>query len=81
MNDEYFLFSIDEDGDMRIKTIDTNELLSDLVEEGSGYEIKDFRDNIVGGNDPQYWKKRHLLIKGKIIVPKPVQKVTKFEIE
>ena len=79
-DESYFLFTIHEDGDIYIREVEIESLLADLTEEGSGFEAEDFQSEFEGG-DPNYWNKRQLLIKGKIVAPKPVQKVTEYKID
>jgi len=75
----YFLFHISEDGDLSIEKMNKDELLSRINE--NYYGDISFHYEIPEESDPNYWEKRALIIKGRIVFPKPVQLVEKYEIQ
>jgi len=75
----YFVISCNDDGEVSVEPFEKDGLLRYIEEEGYNGE-SDFIDMDRFTQDPQYWGGRLLIIKGEIVVPKPVTKVTTFEI-
>jgi hypothetical protein len=76
MEEQYFLFNVDEDGDVTFKVIDPKIFLEELKD--SELPCISSLKNL--GNDPMYWGGPfNLIIKGKIVVPKAVEKIIKYE--
>jgi len=77
MMDTYFVISVNEDGEVRIETLNKQNLLHDLNEgfyENPASEIEN--------TEIQEWREHScVIIKGKIVVPKPVQVVREYEVE
>lgn len=73
----YFIIYISEDGDLSIDKLD-KAILLERINEGYWGSIK-FNDSFPG-KDPNHWDKPALIIKGNIVVPKPVTLVEKYEI-
>jgi len=74
----YFLITVNEDGDIRISTMLKDKVMSAL--EDHGLIPDDLLTNLTSTIDPQYWGKSGLLIKGEIVVPKAITKVTEYEV-
>jgi hypothetical protein len=80
MKETYFLIHNSE-GDTTITEINKEEFLKD-IEDGSYGSDAVFLDEIPENNDTNYWgENTYLVIKGNIVTPKPVEVVTKFEIQ
>jgi len=82
MKDETYFVISNSDGDTTIGEYTKSELLKLL-------EAKDFGNvfpftrfpQFPENPDPNYWGDNILIIKGKVVSPKPVETVTKYEIE
>lgn len=74
-NEQYFMIS-NMDGDTFVSAMSKQDLEQMLEDEA----VKDFLDR-VPDSDTNYWEMRPLLIKGTIVVPRPVQIVTKYEVD
>lgn len=66
------------DGDTHVEELDSQTLKARLDEKYYG-EDTDFLRTIVS-SDTNYWGEKLMIIKGSIVVPKPVQTVTEYEI-
>lgn len=73
--DKYFMI-YNFDGDTMVKTYDKATLQQEIDNECNDY---DFLSKIPD-DDTNYWDEKVLIIKGQIVVPKPVQTVTKYEL-
>lgn len=80
----YIVISISEDGDVRVYQHKNAEpILHELEESGQhAYWLDHIPDP-----DPNYWGAKtdtrgthHLVIKGEIVTPHPVEKITKYEL-
>lgn len=78
--ENYYLISISEDGDIRVDVVKPDVLLAEINAEEDGIPADSFGDHIED-TDPNYWKHRHLLIKGRIVVPEPKERVVKYTLE
>ena len=72
----YFLIHCSEDGDISVDELTRDALLERIHEKYYG-DIEFFKD--FPEDDLVYWQKA-LIIKGNIVVPKPVQLVEKYVI-
>lgn len=81
----YIVVTASEDGDIRIKKYIQKELTEFINDEEEGnFDTDDFvTGKMVETNpDPMYWGGNSILIiKGKIVVPKPVKIVSAYEVE
>lgn len=77
MADTYFVIHNGE-GDTTVREYTREELLKEIEENAWGRDA-DFMDKIDDA-DTNYWGGSILIIKGKIVNPKPVEVVTKYEI-
>jgi len=78
----YFVIAVSEDGDASVRGLSESELLAKLTPDQDGEaeldgakampEIKDV--------DPMYWEDSFLIIRGEVIVPKPRQVVSTWEL-
>lgn len=73
---KFIVFHHNEDGETDCSLMTEKEILNIVKEIGS----EDFREELPGGNGWDYCGECYLVIKGEIIVPKPVEKVTKWEL-
>ena len=80
MNKDYFIVSLSEDGEARIENLTKDELdvqlEEDLGEDDNG--LGKYQPNII---DMEYDGGKAIIIKGQIVVPKPVEKTVKVEID
>lgn len=70
----YFLIGVSEDG----AYIEEIKDIAKFLEERAAYH--DFAPKLPDG-DLNYWNDKVVLIKGEIVTPRPVQVVTKYEVE
>jgi len=79
-NMSYFIIN-NSDGDTYVEKVDRNELLNRLNDrEYYGYNVN-FLDKIPN-DDTNYWRENDILIiKGKILVPKPKTVIKEFEFD
>ena len=76
----YFAITCSEDGDIRIHQYNHNDLTK-LINDENNFDTANFMENITIKN-PQYWEPNSILIiKGKIIIPKPVKVIEQYKIE
>ena len=81
----YIVITASEDGDIRISKFDKaalGKMIND-IEEGD-YNTDDFmtEKDLRTNPDPMYWgPNKILIVKGKIVVPKPVKIVSAYEVE
>ena len=82
MSNKYFVLKNSEDG-LNIELVTEGELLSRLtLEDGRNYYGTSGFFSALPDDSPPYWdEKKLLIIRGDIITPKPVQQVTKWDIE
>ena len=57
----------------------TKEVLLERIEEDYYGNGTQYQENALEG-DPNYWGESIMVIKGNIVVPKPVETVTKYEV-
>jgi len=74
---DYFLIR-NNDGDTHVENINIIDFLDDL--NNGYYDNVEFLDSI-DETDTNYWGRKQLIIKGKIVVPRPAETVVKYEIE
>lgn len=75
----YFELSCSDDGDIAIRQVDIQRYLAELAARDAPVEFVDGLDGYV---EPVYWGANMVtLIKGEIVVPKPVQVATKYEVD
>lgn len=88
--DSYIVIHCSEDGDISVDQYSKEDLLRRVLgsEESSpqGYYGTVNCFGHIPGSDPMMWRSRAggdgiLVIKGRIVQPKPVQRVTEYEIE
>ena len=73
----YFLIHCSEDGDVSVDKYEKDALLLAIKE--NYYGDIGFFDKMPDGG-VMYWGNRVLIIKGEIVIPKPVEVVKKYEI-
>ena len=73
----YFFIYCSEDGDVSVVKYDRDDLLKDIRNEY--YGPIDFHTDLIERN-PQYWNNKALIIKGEIVIPKPIEIVKDYEI-
>lgn len=76
--EKYFIIGMSEDGEP-FHYIMTKKRLQEFLEENPEQEFmteEDLKEN----RDLNYWNDAILIIKGEIVIPKPVEVVTKFEV-
>jgi len=78
-NEKYFLI-YNSDGDTYVKEIHIAEFLKEIEDGGYGDHPK-FLGGLPKESDTNYWEDSYLIIKGKVVSPKPVEIATKYEIE
>lgn len=76
MKETYFIIR-NSDGDTTVRTCSKEQLLRDINDGEYGDVLAELPDN----PDTNYWGEGVLIIKGKMIVPKPETVVTKYSIE
>lgn len=74
----YFTIS-NSDGDTYVYEATKESLLKELDE--GDLSIDEILTEIPESNDTNYWGGKTLIIKGEIVVPKPVTVVEKYELE
>lgn len=76
----YFVILTDEDGtSVEVKT--KEELLKELNRgDYSERNLMNEDDYLKCGIDPNYWGRSILIVKGEIVIPKPVERVKEYEI-
>lgn len=79
-DDFYVTVMCDEDGDVYVRGWIRAELLEGLDRGILGRNTK-FINDLRNNGDPQYWNGATLLIRGKVVVPRPVEVVKKWEVE
>ena len=78
--DMYFVIH-NSDGDTTIDRITKSQLEARLNDEDY-YADAEFLSEVPDELDTNYWPENaHIIIKGRVIVPKSVSKVTAFEVE
>ena len=81
----YVVITASEDGDIRVKKYTQEELTKFINDEEEGdFDTDDFVNGkmLESNSDPMYWGGNSILIiKGKIIIPKPVKIVSAYEVE
>lgn len=75
----YFVIR-NSDGDTRIRQMTAEELKKALKEENWGSDPDFIQPNSKYDSDTNYWGNALMIIKGEIIVPKPKQTVTEYEV-
>ena len=74
-----FVISSNEDGEVTVEQLGEEEFIERINDEEYYGEVN-FLDKI-SQIDPNYWGNKLLVIRGEIVIPKPVEKITKYEIE
>lgn len=74
-NEQYFMIR-NTDGDTLVNVMTKADVEQMLEDEA----VANFLDQIPDG-DTNYWRTRPLLIKGRIIVPRPVEVTTRYEVD
>ena len=80
---KYFVISCSEDGHAFVDVYDRDRLLTDLKlkDQTWGPDVSFIPAAGLDGNaDPAYWENNILIIKGEIVVPKPIDVVKEYEI-
>ena len=78
--EKYFKIYINEDGDIRINEyskVELLELINECVEDGDDIEYK----KTINDNDPMYWGRSCLIIKGEIIIPEVKEVIKEYDIQ
>ncbi len=78
MKEKYFIIGMSEDGDP-FHYIMSKEELEEFLEENSEQDFMDEED-LKNYSDSNYWNDSILIIKGEIIIPEPVEVVTKYKL-
>lgn len=77
----YYIISCSEDGDVRVEELESQDVEDYInAEPGDGVDPKRAMAFLEGG-DPMEWGGKYLIIKGVIVKPKAVERITKYEIE
>lgn len=76
MKEIYYIIS-NSDGDTTVRAVTKEELLRDL----NDGEYKNVFTEFPNNPDTNYWGEDVLIIKGKMVSPKPEHVVTKYNIE
>jgi hypothetical protein len=79
MKNEYFVITC-SNGDPVVESYTKEKLLNDLEEEAWGPDIE-VLDKLPLDHDMNYWGDSIVIIKGNVVTPDVVSKITKFEIE
>lgn len=84
--EQYFIIEINEDGEVSVyanTAEDMAKLININLEEDLDAEIdaNECNETIPEDADPNCWEKSILIIKGKVVAPRPVAKVLKYEID
>jgi hypothetical protein len=79
MDEKYFVISCSEDGETTVEVMDKETLLERIGEEYWG--SKEVLTEIPENTDTNYWGNGMLIIKGKMVTPKPEQIVTRYNID
>ena len=76
MNETYFIIR-NSDGDTTVRAVSKEQLLRDINDGEFGNVLSELPEN----SDTNYWGEDVLIIKGKMIVPKAEQVITKYSID
>ena len=87
--EKYYIVEINEDGDISVYENSAEDMQVLINNEDEDYygegipeiDANDCNKTIPDDADPACWTKKILIIKGHIVVPKAVTKITAFEIE
>jgi len=82
MGSEVFFVITVSDGDVYIRGLLEKELLDELTPNKDGYAVLDGTKaaHEIPNTDPMYWHDKFIIIKGEIVVPKPKQVVSRYEL-
>jgi len=75
---QYFVIH-NGDGDTTVNSFTKEELEKRLAEKHWGDDIQ-FLDDMPIQSDTNYWETKFLIIKGDIVVPKPIEVVKLYEV-
>ena len=75
----YFVIR-NSDGDTYVDTMNKEELLKRINDDYYGVGLKIF-DKLPKSSDTNYWDDGILIIKGCLVSPKPITKITEYTIE
>ena len=78
--DKYYIIS-NSDGDTTVNEIAKEDLLKRLDPDENYYGNRDILKEMPQETDTNYWGDSMLIIKGTIVSPRPVTKITEFEID
>jgi hypothetical protein len=78
MEDKYFMI-YNYDGDTKVREYTKKQLEQELEKEEFYNSNKNFLTKI-SDPDTNYWGENPIIIKGQIVVPKIIEKVTKYEL-
>ena len=78
MADAYFVIH-NSDGETKVDTLTREELTKRLNEEYYG-DAPQFLEELDKRSDTNYWLGAYLIIKGEIIIPKPVKVIEEYEL-
>jgi hypothetical protein len=76
----YFVIHNSEDGEASVHQMGAEELQNKLKADYWGTGKRFLSSDDTFSCDPNYWGGKLLIIKGEIIVPKPKQTVTEYEV-
>ena len=78
--DKYYFIYFGEDG-VTVKERTKNEIQKEINEDPEGYHFIDNEEINSGSIDSEYTSHKHLIIKGKVVVPKATEIVISYEVE
>ena len=82
---KYFIVGVNEDGDPFVySALNQKALLEAFLppEDGGWLDPRmASTEKVVGGSDPNYWEGMYLIIKGHVVQPGPILRVTQWEID
>lgn len=76
----YFLIR-NGDGDTTVHICETPEMVLEYVNPDGGLPCIGYHELVGMNKDTNYWAGRYLIIKGEVVTPKPLEKVTTWELE
>lgn len=81
-HEEYYYVIHNSDGDTTVKKWTKEKLEKELNDDYWGEDAEFFKEFIEGDEtDTNYWGDKILIIKGTLVSPQAVEKITKLEIE
>jgi hypothetical protein len=80
-DEQYVVIACSEDGNVSIKAWSKEDLLDEVLNQDDPHYGTTECFTSMPDSDPQSWPRKLLILRGGIVVPKAVEKVTQYEID